>query len=343
MEPLVRVPRDLLTGSDEQLSGDIVVGVDGGGTKTVAAAYDRVRGRVTTGKAGPSNPDAVGEERATEALEQAVLDALDSDRARGDVAAAVFAVAGTDTAALARTVDGAFDYLRAFVVNDVVAAWGASTGCRPGVAAICGTGSNIFGVGYDGSSWRAGGWGHVLGDEGSGYWLGVGGIRAALAARDASGPSTALFDDAAAHFGVASVEALAALTYAKPLTKAEIASFARTVAERGAEGDDVAAALLSRAGALLAAQANAVIANTGLAGQSFLLGKVGSTWKAGPLLNDAFDEAVRSQAPEATFDLVETPPVHGALLLAGRAARFWQDDPPAGLPSLVEDAFERAG
>jgi len=342
MEPLVRVPKDLLDGSSEPLSGDIVVGVDGGGTKTLAAAYDRARGTLTIGKGGPSNPDAVGEAQATESLEQAVLDALESDRSGGDVAAAVFAVAGTDTDALERTVDGAFDYLRAFVVNDVVAAWGAATGCRPGVAAICGTGSNIFGVGNDGSSWRAGGWGHILGDEGSGYWLGVQGINAALAARDASGPPTALFDAAPEHFQVASVEALAAHTYAKPLTKGELASFARIVAERGADGDEVAAALLARAGTLLAAHAQAVIAHTGLADGDFLLGKVGSTWKAGALLNDAFDDAVRRTAPEARFELVETPPVHGALLLAGRAAGFWRDDAPADLPSLVEDALARA-
>jgi N-acetylglucosamine kinase-like BadF-type ATPase len=344
MEPLVRVPKDLLDGSSEPLSGDIVVGVDGGGTKTVAAAYDRARGTVTLGKGGPSNPDAVGDKQATESLEQAVLDAIESDRSGGDVAAAVFAVAGTDTDALDRTVDGAFDYLRPFVVNDVVAAWGAATGCRPGVAAICGTGSNIFGVGYDGSSWRAGGWGHILGDEGSGYWLGVQGINAALAVRDASGPSTALFDAAPEHFGVASVEALAALTYAKPFTKGEIASFARVVAERGADGDEVAGAILARAGTLLAAQARAVVSHTGLAdADSFVLGKVGSTWKAGPLLNDAFDDAVRGTAPGAQFDLIETPPVHGALLLAGRAAGFWRDDPPTDLPSLVGGALERAG
>ena len=59
------------------------------------------------------------------------------------------------------------------VVNDVVAAWAAATGAGPGVAAISGTGSNVFGVGPDSRTWRAGGWGHLLGDEGSGYWLGV--------------------------------------------------------------------------------------------------------------------------------------------------------------------------
>ena len=76
----------------------------------------------------------------------------------------------------------------------------------PGVAAIAGTGSNVFGVGSAGAgtrTWRAGGWGHLLGDEGSGYWLGVESIKAALRDREASGPATALSEAAPAFFGAA--------------------------------------------------------------------------------------------------------------------------------------------
>ncbi len=119
------------------------------------------------------------------------------------------------------------------MVGDVVGAWATATGARPGVGAIAGTGSNVFGVGADGRGWRAGGWGHQLGDEGSGYWLGLQSIKAALRDRERSGPETALSDAAVEHFGVASVEALAALVYSKPLTKGEIAALA---IETGAVG-----------------------------------------------------------------------------------------------------------
>ena len=64
------------------------------------------------------------------------------------------------------------------------------------MGAISGTGSNVFGVGPARRAWRAGGWGHLLGDEGRGYWLGVQSISAALRDRDASGPQTALGDAA---------------------------------------------------------------------------------------------------------------------------------------------------
>ena len=141
-----------------------------------------------------------------------------------DLGGAVLAVAGTDTAAVAeqlrRTRSESWT-----VVNDVVGAWAVATGAADGLAVIAGTGSNVFGVG-PGGSWRAGGWGHLLGDEGGAYWLGVQSIKAALRDREASGPATALTAALVEFFDVPSVEALASLVYSKPLTKSEIAAFA---------------------------------------------------------------------------------------------------------------------
>src|SRR6202167_1231431 len=113
-----------------------------------------------------------------------------------DLRTAVLAIAGTDTEDVAQHVRSARTDAW-LVVNDVVAAWATATGGGPGVAAIAGTGSHVFGVHLDGGetrAWRAGGWGHALGDEGSGYWLGVQSIKAALRDREASGPATAITD-----------------------------------------------------------------------------------------------------------------------------------------------------
>ncbi len=168
------------------------------------------------------------------------------------------AVAGTDTEAIDRHLremrDG--DWI---VVNDVISAWATATGARPGVGVISGTGSNVFGVGPDGSCWRAGGWGHLLGDEGSGYWLGARSLKAALHDRDASGPATALSEAALRFFGAPSVEALAASVYTTPLTKDEVAAFAAETARLAGEGDAVARDLYALAAAELSTQVMAVI------------------------------------------------------------------------------------
>ena len=225
------------------------MGIDGGATKTLAAVLDLEAHAVHLAEGGPSNEDAVGARAAVDALLEVADRALErAGIEEQQLASAVLAVAGTDTDAIARQVQAARsdDWI---VVNDVVGAWAAATGAQPGIGAISGTGSNVFGVGPQRQSWRVGGWGHLLGDEGGGYWLGTHSIRAALRDRDGSGPETALSEAAVEFFGVASVEALAALVYSKPLTKGEIAAFATEACRMAERGDAVARELYERGAA----------------------------------------------------------------------------------------------
>jgi N-acetylglucosamine kinase-like BadF-type ATPase len=295
-----------------------ILGVDGGATKTLAAVLDLHDRTLHLGHSGPSNEDAVGPRLAV----KAILDATDQALARAGIAhaelsSAVVAVAGTDTA----SIDRQLHEMRAdhwIVVGDVVGAWATATGAQPGVGAISGTGSNVFGVGADGRTWRAGGWGHLLGDEGSGYWLGAQSIVAALHDRDGSGPPTALSAAALQFFGSPSLEALAASVYTTPLTKSEVAAFAVETARLAHAGDVLARELYARAAELLGAQIHAVIANTGLVGD-FPVGLIGSAFRAGELFTAPLTQAIHRVAPEARVLPVEMAPVGGSLLLGLRA------------------------
>ena len=208
----------------------------------------------------------------------------------------------------------------------------------PGSAAISGTGSNVFGIGPEGRPWRAGGWGHLLGDEGSGYWLGVQSIKAALRDREASGPATALGRAAIEFFAAPSVEALAANVYAKPLTKSEIAAFATETAKVAARGDAVARELYERGACELGEQVAAVIRQTGLRGD-FPVGLIGSAFKAGAVFVEPLTRAVHEHAPEARVAVVEMAPVGGSLLLAARACDRGDALDPAELSRLIDDAL----
>jgi glucosamine kinase len=295
-----------------------VMGIDGGATKTLAAVLDLETHALHLAHGGPSNEDAVGAKSAVEALLGVAEQALErASIQRDDLAVAVLAVAGTDTDAIARQVRAARsdDWI---VVNDVVGAWATATGGRPGIGAISGTGSNVFGIGSAGQPWRAGGWGHLLGDEGSGYWLGVQSIKAALRHREASGPETALGEAIAEFFSAPSVEALAARVYAKPLTKGEIAAFATETGRLAAQGDAVARELYARGARELAEQIAAVIGQTGLTGD-FPVGLIGSAFKAGTVFVEPLTAAVHEHAPQARVSVVEMAPVGGSLLLAARA------------------------
>jgi glucosamine kinase len=296
------------------------MGIDGGATKTLAAVLDLHSGELHLGHSGPSNQDAVGARAATQALLHAADEAIErAGTTRDGLHGAVLAVAGTDT-------DAVVAHVRAncpagwIVVNDVVGAWATATAAQPGVGVISGTGSNIFGVGLDARAWRTGGWGHILGDEGSGYWFGLQSLRAALHDRDGSGPATALSDAAAQFFGTPTVEALAPLLYSKPLTKSEIAAFAIETSQLADSGDAVARNIYEEGARVLAAQIAAVIEHTGLThAGAFPVGLIGSAFKAGEVFVGPLTAAVHHVAPHAQIATVEMAPVGGCLLLAERA------------------------
>ncbi|MBA3809822.1 MAG: ATPase [Solirubrobacterales bacterium] len=338
-DPLVELP-EALTHPSTAEHPRYLMGVDGGATKTLAAVLDLKRSELHLAHAGPSNEDAVGAKAAVEALLGAAEQAIErAGIAAEDLAAAVLAVAGTNTESIVRHVRAARPEAW-IVVNDVVGAWATATGAGPGIAVISGTGSNVFGVGPDARSWRAGGWGHLLGDEGSGYWLGVQSIKAAIRDRESSGPETALSDAAPAFFEVESVEALAGFVYSKPLTKGEIAAFAVVTAKLAEQGDAVAHELFRRGAAELAQQITAVIQRTGLVGgaaEPFPIGLIGSAFKAGAIFVEPLSEAVHVTAPNARIETVEMAPVGGSLLLAARAAGAKLD--AADLAPLIERAL----
>ena len=344
--PLVQLPPELTPpgAGAEGASGDAryVLGIDGGATKTLAALLDLELGALYLGHGGPSNEDAVGTRAAVAALLQAADGALASAGiAEETLDAEVIALAGTDTDAVVRNVHAARsdDWL---IVNDVVAAWATATGAAPGIGVISGTGSNVFGVGSEGQTWRAGGWGHQLGDEGSGYWIGIESIKAALRDRDASGPPTALTDAAPLFFEMASIEALAVHVYAKPLTKAEISAFAIETARLAEAGDAVACELYRRGAAELGRQITTVVDRTGLQSSSFPVGLIGSAFKAGPVFVDPLERVVRECAPGARLSVVEMSPVGGSLLLAARACGRAGALQAAELAALIDSAIAEA-
>jgi glucosamine kinase len=315
-----------------------LLGIDGGATKTLAAVLDIARGELHVGHGGPSNQDAVGVQAAGQALFDAADEALAGAGIEDDqLDGAVLAVAGTDTEAVLAHVrkERSQDWI---VVGDVVGAWATATGARPGVGAISGTGSNVFGVGADGGAWRAGGWGHLLGDEGSGYWLGIQSIKAALRDREASGPPTALSDAAVAFFDAPSVEALATLVYSKPLTKGQIAAFAIETAGLAERGDAVARGLYEAGARKLAQQITAVIDQTGLQGE-FPVGLIGSAYKAGAVFVTPLTQAIHAVAPQAQVVVVEMAPVGGSLLLAARASGAERALAGADLAGLIDSAL----
>jgi N-acetylglucosamine kinase-like BadF-type ATPase len=331
----------VLTEPARRSSQRFVMGVDGGATKTLAAVLDLESCSLHLGHAGPSNEDAIGPAAAVRSLLVAVDEAMGLAGIGDDeLAAAVVAVAGTDTPSVAEHLGKSRTEVWT-VVNDVVGAWATATSCNHGLAVIAGTGSNAFGVGPQGP-WRAGGWGHVLGDEGGAYWLGIQSIKAALRDREGSGPETALSEAVMEFFREPTVESLASHVYSKPLTKTEIAAFAVHSVRIADAGDAVARDIYERGATELGEQVAAVVEMAGLRTESFPAGLIGSVFRSGDVFTGPLTRAIAAAAPGAQIAAVKTPPVAGSLLLAARAAGRSEQIEAQSLARLLEEAVEPA-
>ncbi len=201
----------------------------------------------------------------------------------------------------------------------------ARAGCyRPhGVAVVAGTGATAWAVrGDDGRQQVFGGWGALLGDEGSGYALGLAGLRTAVRAYEGRAEApTELYGAVRQHFGLAEAafrDDLVRLAYHKPLTRAEIAALAPLVTRLAAEGDPLAIRLAAQAAADLAALALHAAHSLFGPKERFDVVVAGGLTKAGDLLLGPLRERLAQEFPLGAFAVgTEAPAVAlGRLALA---------------------------
>src|SRR5207248_9614696 len=129
---------------------------------------------------------------------------------------------------------------RVGVVNDALIALAAGAGDAPGIVVIAGTGSIVYGRKARDEAARAGGWGHIIGDEGSGYWIGREALAAVMRAVDGRGPATRLTEDVLEHFGIADVSRLPRSVYDRELARMSVAAIGPSVQRARDSGDAVA-------------------------------------------------------------------------------------------------------
>ncbi len=129
--------------------------------------------------------------------------------------------------------------------TDITAAFHDAFGEGPGILLIAGTGSIAMGRAEDGRQTRVGGWGHHLGDEGSGYALGAAALRCAAWQADGRAPATGLPADVLAFLGMARAEDL--IPWAATAAKKDVAALAPTVGEAAAAGDPAALEIVAQA------------------------------------------------------------------------------------------------
>ncbi|MGQ0736429.1 MAG: N-acetylglucosamine kinase [Acidobacteriota bacterium] len=300
-----------------------VLGIDAGGTKTVALLADKDGRVVGEGHGGGANLQAHGELEVEKTLHAVVEQALGGRTP--SLAAVCLGIAGVDREdddVLARGIMRRLGFrTRTLIVNDALIALVAGTAGRPGVVLVAGTGSIAYGVDGDDRAARAGGWGHVLGDEGSGYWIGRQALMAVVREADGRGPRTRLTPLVLEHFQVARVEGLVRAVYDQTTRRPLVHALGPVVERARFEGDVLAAEILAAASGELVRAAGTVIERLGMRGQAFPLVQAGSMFRLIPWLAEDVQRRMADVAPKAHVSPLTVEPAIGAVTLALRDAR----------------------
>ena len=241
----------------------VYIGVDGGGTKTALAAYENGE-LIASSRVGACNYNFIGVDAAVKNLVDGIASlGISLDRVGavgiGDPSIDDVVPDGVDspTAQFLKQAETAIG-VPVFIRSDAyMTLFALSGGEEPAVLMLSGTGSMGIAEDAAGKTTIVGGWGRLIGDEGSGYFIALEGIKAALRAADCIAPKTALTNAALEYFAVENPRNLIGVFYGEKAP--DIAGFSRHVSLCAQAGDTIATAILHEAAKYLALYAHSLI------------------------------------------------------------------------------------
>ena len=236
-----------------------LLAIDGGGTKTIAVITDLKGNILASGRSQASNYQAIGKEVAKANLQTVIKEVINKvcgldTTIRFDKV--VLALAGIDTEFDQLFIKGLIEdlchqinvkYNQLIIENDALSALLGLTCNQPGAVLISGTGSVAYAHNGTGIIARSGGWGHIVGDEGSGYWIGKEAIRAILKMADGRGSPTILKEKILEKLQLFSIDELYNWVYGNQCSVNTVSELAIIVDEYSTKGDAVAKAIIEKA------------------------------------------------------------------------------------------------
>ena len=305
---------------------NILIGVDGGGTKTNFVAVDAANGRViATASAGSIHLGTMGMEVAVNNLKEGI-GALQLSRDDLVLALSIGDPAIDDTMPLAgETLRKAGEQFcpkggKCFSKSDVFMALYAFSGGNPAALLVAGTGSMGVGIktpyqhGAENQVFTVGGWGDPTCDPGSGYYIAVKGICVAINAFDGIGSPTKLCDRILPFFEVAEPRELIDI-FNGDIPRNQIAAFAKEVDACAKEGDEVSLEILQEAGGRLAKYACQLLSGM----ENPKIGVYGSVLLCNQTVREIFEQQINETYPTAKIEEPNLPPEFGAAIFGADA------------------------
>jgi N-acetylglucosamine kinase-like BadF-type ATPase len=308
-----------VTASAGQAAGKLLVGVDGGNSKTEAILVDSLGEVVSTARTGSSSPHRLGVDGAVDVLGGLIDSLAASSGESREVAHATYLLAGVDTEHEQRELSAAIE-ARGWsggvrVGNDTVAVLRAGGSHEWGVAVVCGAGINALAIAPDGR--RAGyqALGEVSGDWGGGEDVGLAALHAAVRASDLRGPDTLLRTAVPEELGFGSPQAVADAVFSGALDRLALLGLPRIVFAASDRGDEVARAIVDRLADEVTGMAVALARRLDLVQIDLEVVLGGGILQAGNArLIDGIRDRVNASLPTAEVVVLSAPPVLGAVL-----------------------------
>lgn len=291
----------------------VVLGIDGGGTKTTCAVA-RDGQLMASATTGGSNLVRLREAEVRNSIHSAIRQACAAAGVSPDeIDSACVGLAGAGRELVrdvARRILNEVVSCPVEVTTDIAIAHTAAFRDDAGVIVISGTGSIAYGVNEAGEIARAGGWGPVVSDEGSGEWIGRTAIARCLRAID-HGDSPELLNRLLGTLRLADVAEL--IIWSNAPARASFGQCFPVVALAAAEGDELAIEILRDAGCELAEVSARVIRRLWLPAHPAEVAVAGGVLRSSRLVRDTFTETVQNMHPEARVRELEQEPVMGAI------------------------------
>ena len=292
---------------------DLLIGIDGGGTHSTAAAA-WLDGRAAAVAYGDGlNYHHIGVEKVRLRLEKMVSELCEKTGAEHPlVCVGMSALDGpADEEILARFTTGRLAPGQLDLQSDAYAALMGFTRGNPGMIVICGTGSMLLLLDEEGRQHVSGGWGYLLADEGSSYTLAREALLAMIDESEGMGERTALTARALSYFDVAAPRMIIDRIYAPDFTPDRLAGFARCVLQEAEAGEPVALSILHRTMPRLAAQAAQLLKKAPGASR---VGLYGGVFLNSHAARTCFADTLCRLAPHAQICSLEYPPELGAII-----------------------------
>ncbi|HIK08274.1 MAG TPA: N-acetylglucosamine kinase [Trichormus sp. M33_DOE_039] len=311
-----------------------VLGIDGGGSKTVCIIMNDTHQIISHSQAGSANYQSIGKAATLKSIEAAIFQAANTALKlikSVQITSICLGLAGVSRVEDIEIVQSIVKELQnnkslpiswdlqpsnIVICNDALIALVGGIGHAVGIVVAVGTGSIVFGRNSQGETKRVGGWGYILGDEGSAYWLAIAGMQAALKAYDGREQYTRLVEDFQQHLGLSSMEDLIAVIYRGGWGVKQIAAIAPIVDLAAASGDEVANNIIDDAVKELVKATSTVITAIFTPDAALEIVTTGSVWRGRCKIHERFTSAIIQKYPQIKVIFPRYEPAYGACLLA---------------------------